>query len=152
MTRIRTIASFRTRTKLVGNDFRRWLCKTELETLDTEDKSKLILCVRTDLEMSKEKIAVQAGHATLGVYSKAKRVSFGLVRRSMRYTQSRIALGIKDDAEAEDLERKARAASLPTYVVRDAGRARIGAVREKFERGLEEITDNYETRELDCAC
>ena len=122
------------------------------QMVDTGEESKMVLCVRTDLGMSKGKIAAQAGHATLGAYNKAKRMAPGLVRRWERDSQPKIALAIKGANQARDLEERARAASLPTYVVHDAGRTQIAAVSEKYKRGLEANTNICDTGELDCAC
>ncbi len=121
-----------------------------IEEYDTGEESKLILCVRTDLGMSKGKIAAQAGHATLGAYNTAKRKSPALVRRWERDAQPKIALAIKSAGEAKELERRARAASLPTYVVHDAGRTQIAAVSCEC-RNEQPFTDIYEIGELDGA-
>ena len=96
--------------------------------MDTGGECKLVLCVRTDLGMSRGKIAAQAGHATLGAYQKAKRMAPGMVRRWEQAAQPKIALAIRSAAQARELERAAKSASLPTYVVCDAGRTQVAAV------------------------
>lgn len=90
---------------------------------------KLILCVRTDLKMQKGKIAAQAGHATLGAYRKASRSSPAALRSWEASAQPKIALQIRSLAEARLLEANAKRLGLVTYMVYDAGRTQIAAVR-----------------------
>jgi len=80
--------------------------------------------------MQRGKVAAQCGHAVLGAFSKARRQggpSREALRRWGRQGQAKIALAISDEAAIEDLEAKAKALRLPTYVVVDAGRTQIAA-------------------------
>uniref|UniRef100_A0A7S1XF27 peptidyl-tRNA hydrolase n=1 Tax=Compsopogon caeruleus TaxID=31354 RepID=A0A7S1XF27_9RHOD len=88
---------------------------------------KLVFCVRTDLKMTKGKIAAQCGHATLGAFKVAQRKDPNALGLWEAEAQAKIALQIKSAAEAVTLERKARALQLPTYMVYDAGRTQIAA-------------------------
>lgn len=88
---------------------------------------KLVLCVRTDLKMTKGKTAAQAGHATLGAYKKARQLDPGAVARWTAGAQPKIAVAIKSAGEADRLERAARARGVTTYKVFDAGRTQIAA-------------------------
>lgn len=53
---------------------------------------KLVLVVRTDLGMTKGKIAAQCGHATLACYKSTMRTNPGLIRRWEHTGQAKVAL------------------------------------------------------------
>jgi len=88
---------------------------------------KMVLCVRTDLKMSKGKMAAQCGHAALGAYQDALRHSRALVLGWERGGQAKIALQVKSVAQVRELERQARLLKVPTHAVIDAGRTQIAA-------------------------
>lgn len=90
---------------------------------------KLVLCVRTDLKMQKGKVAAQVGHATLGAYKAASRHNPAALRFWENEAQPKIALQISSLKEATDLQRHAKRLGLVTYMVYDAGRTQIAAVR-----------------------
>lgn len=92
------------------------------------EECKLVFCVRTDLKMTKGKIAAQVGHATLGAYKRARRSSPAAVRAWESDAQPKIALAVNSSAQANALEAEARRNGLPTYKVHDAGRTQIAAV------------------------
>ena len=104
---------------------------------DDGEEHKMVLCVRTDLKMQRGKVAAQCGHAVLGAYREARRrgrsgkedqeVCREALRQWSRQGQAKIALAIPDEATMMDLEAKARARKLPTYIVADAGRTQIAA-------------------------
>ncbi|KAI8984679.1 peptidyl-tRNA hydrolase PTH2-domain-containing protein [Mycotypha africana] len=89
------------------------------------DNFKLTLVVRTDLGMTKGKIAAQCGHATLACYKAAKRVNPMLLRNWEMSGQAKVAL--KCDSEEKLLEMQAVALSLglPAQTIQDAGRTQI---------------------------
>jgi PTH2 family peptidyl-tRNA hydrolase len=101
------------------------------------EEHKMVLCVRTDLKMQRGKVAAQCGHAVLGAYRAARRLGRAgeadaevckeALRHWSRQGQAKIALAIPDEPTMMDLERKARARKLPTYIVADAGRTQIAA-------------------------
>lgn len=97
----------------------------------SHEEHKLVFCVRTDLKMQKGKIAAQVGHATLGAYKKAARRDPMSVSHWERHAQPKIALQIRSQHEAQQLEKKASRLGLVTYVVYDAGRTQIAAVRQQ---------------------
>jgi PTH2 family peptidyl-tRNA hydrolase len=53
---------------------------------------KLVLVVRTDLGMTKGKIAAQCGHATLACYKSTMRTNPSLIRRWEHTGQAKVAL------------------------------------------------------------
>ena len=54
---------------------------------------KLVLCVRTDLKMTRGKIAAQVGHATLGAYKRASRRNVDALKYWEYNAQPKIAVG-----------------------------------------------------------
>ncbi|KAF7545749.1 hypothetical protein G7Z17_g8935 [Cylindrodendrum hubeiense] len=99
---------------------------------DTGEECKLVLVVRTDLGMTKGKIAAQCSHATLACYKKLLRTSEGsadrkLLARWEKYGQAKIAVQIKSQEEMLELCRKARSLGLTAEVIQDAGRTQIEA-------------------------
>mmetsp|Transcript_21638 Transcript_21638/g.37261 ORF Transcript_21638/g.37261 Transcript_21638/m.37261 type:complete len:174 (+) Transcript_21638:77-598(+) len=101
--------------------------ESQAENASSDSEYKVIFCVRNDLKMTKGKIAAQVGHATLGLYQRARRkpgMSDSLL--SWEYSgQAKIAVQINSEQEAKDLERSARRKGLNTYAVFDAGRTQI---------------------------
>ncbi|KAM3443831.1 hypothetical protein MY4824_000279 [Beauveria thailandica] len=99
----------------------------------TNEECKLVLVVRTDLGMTKGKIAAQCSHATLACYKAlAGNADPGSTERKMlarweKYGQAKIALQVKSQDEMLQLCRKARGMGLTAEVVKDAGRTQIEA-------------------------
>ncbi|KAL9546213.1 hypothetical protein MBANPS3_006769 [Mucor bainieri] len=87
--------------------------------------ANLTLVVRSDLGMTKGKIAAQCGHATLACYKAAKKVNPMLLRAWETSGQAKVAL--KCDSEDKLLELQAIALSLglPAQTIQDAGRTQI---------------------------
>ncbi|KKY37244.1 putative peptidyl-trna hydrolase pth2 [Diaporthe ampelina] len=101
---------------------------------DTGEECKLILVVRTDLGMTKGKIAAQCGHATLACFksiSKAARAAgptspaARLLQRWERHGQAKVALQTKSADEMHELMAKARSLGITAEVIADAGRTQI---------------------------
>ncbi|KAM5348676.1 hypothetical protein ACJ41O_008500 [Fusarium nematophilum] len=99
---------------------------------DTGEECKLVLVVRTDLGMTKGKIAAQCSHATLACYKALSRAPADspqrkLLNRWERHGQAKIAVQVKSQEEMLELRRKARALGLTAEVIQDAGRTQIEA-------------------------
>ncbi|GAA6062698.1 hypothetical protein JCM10212_004756 [Sporobolomyces blumeae] len=96
-------------------------------TAEGDEPCKLVLVVRTDLNMNKGKIAAQCGHATLACYKTLVRQNPGLVRHWERTGQAKIA--VKCDSEDELLLLQASAQSLGICArsIQDAGRTQVAA-------------------------
>ncbi|PUU77599.1 peptidyl-tRNA hydrolase, partial [Tuber borchii] len=91
---------------------------------------KMVFVVRTDLSMTKGKIAAQCGHATLMCYKSVQKHAPSILERWERLGQAKIALKWGDLDGEEELETLAGvAASLGVVarIVRDAGRTQIKA-------------------------
>ncbi|KAI9155404.1 Peptidyl-tRNA hydrolase 2 [Paramyrothecium foliicola] len=96
------------------------------------EECKLVLVVRTDLGMTKGKIAAQCSHATLACYKTLSRAKPGSPERSIlsrweRLGQAKIAVQIKSQEEMLELRRKARSLGVTAEVIQDAGRTQIEA-------------------------
>ncbi|KAH6603907.1 peptidyl-trna hydrolase 2 [Trichoderma cornu-damae] len=100
--------------------------------METSEECKLVLVVRTDLGMTKGKIAAQCSHATLACYKALARADpsspeHKLLARWERFGQAKVALQVKSQAEMLELRGKARAMGLTAEVIQDAGRTQIEA-------------------------
>ncbi|KAL4932708.1 aminoacyl-tRNA hydrolase PTH2 [Aspergillus undulatus] len=91
------------------------------------EEVKLVLVVRTDLGMTKGKIAAQCSHATLACYKYlvANPSSSTILRRWERQGQAKIALQIKSEEELQLLQAQAISLGLCARVIQDAGRTQI---------------------------
>jgi len=96
---------------------------------DSTDEVKLVLVVRTDLGMTKGKIAAQAGHATLACYKYLLNhaPSAPLLKRWERSGQAKIAVQVKSEDEILVLQAQAMSLGLCARIVQDAGRTQIAA-------------------------
>ncbi|OLN91949.1 Peptidyl-tRNA hydrolase 2 [Colletotrichum chlorophyti] len=101
----------------------------------SKEECKLVLVVRTDLGMTKGKMAAQASHATLACYKSLSKAAARdpsspaakILSRWERLGQAKIAVQIKNQEEMLDLMRKARGLGVTAEVIADAGRTQIEA-------------------------
>eukprot|EP01114_Cavostelium_apophysatum_P020176 TRINITY_DN6695_c0_g1_i2.p1 TRINITY_DN6695_c0_g1~~TRINITY_DN6695_c0_g1_i2.p1 ORF type:complete len:208 (-),score=19.89 TRINITY_DN6695_c0_g1_i2:61-609(-) len=104
---------------------------------DSEDDSdddepsepyKMILVVRTDLKMTKGKIASQVGHGVLGLYKKALKKNPQAVKNWEKGGgQAKIATQVPTEEDLLRVEKAAKDAGIVTYLVLDAGRTQIAS-------------------------
>ncbi|CAH4028026.1 peptidyl-tRNA hydrolase 2, mitochondrial-like [Pieris brassicae] len=96
-----------------------------IKKIASNSEYKLILVVRTDLGMSKGKIAAQCGHAAVGAYEKAlKRDPEGL--KSWQMTgQAKVAVKTDSVDEIKQIADNAKKMGIITSMIRDAGRTQI---------------------------
>lgn len=99
-----------------------------------KEECKLVLVVRTDLGMTKGKIAAQCSHATLACYKTLSRAAAKkgpnspeakLLSRWERLGQAKIAVQTKGEDELKALRATARAVGVTAEVIADAGRTQI---------------------------
>ncbi|KAH7347819.1 peptidyl-tRNA hydrolase [Plectosphaerella cucumerina] len=99
-----------------------------------KEECKLVLVVRTDLGMTKGKIAAQCSHATLACYKALSRAAAKngpssaeakILSRWERYGQAKIAVQTKSQDELKTLRSTARAIGVTAEVIQDAGRTQI---------------------------
>ncbi|RAL09745.1 aminoacyl-tRNA hydrolase [Aspergillus homomorphus CBS 101889] len=103
---------------------------SELANFDNSaEEVKLVLVVRTDLGMTKGKIAAQCSHATLACYKylTAHTPNSPLLRRWEAQGQAKIALQVKSEEEMEMLYAQAISLGLCARVITDAGRTQIAS-------------------------
>ena len=86
---------------------------------------KMVLCVRTDLKMSKGKIAAQCGHAALGMYMKLQTREKTLLQNWFASGQAKVALKVESEVSMLELRSAASTLGLPVHIVVDAGRTQI---------------------------
>ncbi|KAI9789317.1 MAG: hypothetical protein M1816_006205 [Peltula sp. TS41687] len=92
------------------------------------EEYKLVLVVRTDLGMTKGKIAAQCSHATLACYKTLLRSpNRSVLDRWERQAQSKVAVQAKSEDELMTLQAQAISLGLCARVIRDAGRTQIAS-------------------------
>ncbi|KAF2760548.1 peptidyl-tRNA hydrolase [Pseudovirgaria hyperparasitica] len=101
----------------------------EIKDFAANEECKLVLVVRTDLGMTKGKIAAQCGHATLACYKHFLRKSPNstMLKRWERYGQMKVALQVKSEEDMEMLQAQATSLGLCAQVIHDAGRTQIAS-------------------------
>ncbi|KAH7104711.1 PTH2-domain-containing protein [Auriculariales sp. MPI-PUGE-AT-0066] len=93
----------------------------------TSEQCKMVLVVRTDLGMTKGKIAAQCGHATLGCYKALQKSNPSLLRHWEVTGQAKIALQCPSEEELLTLQAVAKSLNLCARSIQDAGRTQIAA-------------------------
>lgn len=88
---------------------------------------KMLLCVNTDLNMGKGKIAAQCCHAAVGCYKRSCNICPAAIRAWERTGCAKVALKCPDLNELERIARIASSKGIPLYLVEDAGRTQIAA-------------------------
>lgn len=86
---------------------------------------KLILVIRTDLGMTKGKVAAQCSHATLACYRAALKVSPNLVRHWIVIGQAKVTVKCNSEEEMLSLQAKAKSLGIVAKSIQDAGRTQI---------------------------
>jgi len=91
------------------------------------EECKLVLVVRSDLGMTKGKIAAQCSHATLACYKALSKSNPRLLRHWERTGQAKIAVKCDSEDELMLLQAKAQSLSICARTIQDAGRTQIAA-------------------------
>ena len=86
---------------------------------------KMVIVVRTDIKMSKGKMAAQAGHAAVSASEYARKNRPEWWNPWIMEGQCKIAVKVKSEQEILELERKARNAKLPAVLIVDRGLTEI---------------------------
>lgn len=82
---------------------------------------KQVIVLRTDLKMSRGKIAAQAGHAAVSAAEKARKEHFSWWNNWMKEGQCKIAVRAGSEEELLELEMKTKKLGLPSNLVIDRG-------------------------------
>ncbi|KAL0078313.1 PTH2-domain-containing protein [Phycomyces blakesleeanus] len=88
---------------------------------------KMVLVVRSDLGMTKGKIAAQCGHATLACYKSIKQGNLEILRAWEYSGQAKVALKADSEEMLDELQAIALSLNLTAQSIRDAGRTQIAA-------------------------
>ena len=84
-------------------------------------KYKQVIAVRTDLGMSRGKMAVQVAHGSVSAAERARVTKQEEWRAWMREGQKKVAVKVISEEEVLELRRQAITHSLPHAIIRDAG-------------------------------
>lgn len=82
---------------------------------------KQVIAVRTDLGMSRGKIAVQVAHGSVSSAEQARVLKQDIWKAWLREGQKKVAVKVSSEEELIELKRKAVSHSLPHALIRDAG-------------------------------
>src|SRR3990167_8700939 len=90
-------------------------------------KYKLAIVMRTDLDMGKGKMCVEAGHATLLAWVNQSELHSTIETRNAWYSegQFKVILKVKDAHELMWIDELARREGLPVVQVRDFGKTQV---------------------------
>lgn len=88
---------------------------------------KLAIIMRTDIKLSKGKLASQAAHAAVIAYQQTLEESPKIAAKWLQVGQPKIVLKVDSLEALEKLELAADQIFLMTSIVRDAGRTQIAA-------------------------
>jgi peptidyl-tRNA hydrolase, PTH2 family len=86
---------------------------------------KMVIVIRTDIKMSKGKVAAQAGHAAVSASEYARKNRPEWWNPWFMEGQRKIAVKAKSEDEILDIERRARNAGLPVALIVDRGLTEI---------------------------
>eukprot|EP00835_Amoeboradix_gromovi_P005538 NODE_529_length_7157_cov_0.524795.p5 type:complete len:158 gc:universal NODE_529_length_7157_cov_0.524795:2079-1606(-) len=92
---------------------------------DIGSEMKMVLIVRTDLKMTKGKMAAQCCHACLEAFQESVKKYPQFVNAWKRDGQAKIALKCDSQQELINLYHNAKMAGLSASIIRDAGRTQI---------------------------
>jgi len=87
----------------------------------SEFKYKQVIIVRSDLEMSRGKIAAQAGHATVSAAEEARKHHPRWWKSWLTEGQCKIAVKVGSEKELLKLEKEAKELGLPSALISDRG-------------------------------
>jgi len=87
----------------------------------SEFRYKQAIVFRTDLRLSKGKIASQAGHAAVSAAEKARNHKREWWKGWIEEGQCKIAVKVKSEKELLELERQAKEMALPCALIVDRG-------------------------------
>ncbi|WP_066473934.1 aminoacyl-tRNA hydrolase [Bosea sp. WAO] len=96
-----------------------------LEPAPQKPELKMWLAVRTDLALSRGKLAVQAMHAAGWLHLIVAQDRPDLMRAYIESATPKVAVRVDSGAALDRVEEEAKAAGIPCFVVADAGRTEI---------------------------
>jgi PTH2 family peptidyl-tRNA hydrolase len=87
----------------------------------SEFEYKQVIVFRSDLKLSKGKIAAQAGHAAVSAAQEARKRHRGWWDAWLFEGQCKVAVKVKDEKELLELEKQANDLGLPNALIVDRG-------------------------------
>ncbi|KAJ2157746.1 hypothetical protein GGF46_004279 [Coemansia sp. RSA 552] len=99
----------------------------EMPSLAIGEDIKMVLVIRTDLGMSKGKVAAQCSHAALACYRQARRKEPALLKAWEMMGETKVTVRCTSEEELLQLQGRAQNAGLVAQSIRDAGRTQIAA-------------------------
>jgi len=93
--------------------------------LGPSEDYKLVILVRSDLKITKGKIAAQVGHASVNCALSIKKKDSKAFDMWMLNGQTKIVLKVKSEAELFEFKAIADAQNINNSLIRDAGRTQI---------------------------
>ena len=87
----------------------------------SEFKYKQVIAVRTDIKMSKGKLAAQVGHAAVSAAEQTRKTHPEWWKEWMKEGQCKIVVKVKDEEELRKLEVEAKELGLSTALICDRG-------------------------------
>lgn len=91
------------------------------ESLSNVFRYKQVILVRTDLEMSKGKIAVQVAHAAVTAAEEARRKQPEWWDGWVKEGQCKVTVKVDSEKRLFEIERDAKSLRLPTAMIQDRG-------------------------------
>ncbi|KAF8944080.1 hypothetical protein BGZ47_004678 [Haplosporangium gracile] len=98
-----------------------------LADFDLQEEYKMVLIIRTDLNMGKGKAAAQCCHATLANYKELSKKSPKALARWEYFGQAKVTLKVDNEEDMLMLQAQAMSIGLAAHSIRDAGRTQIAA-------------------------
>jgi len=86
-----------------------------------EFKYKQVIAVRTDIKMSKGKLAAQVGHAAVSAAEQTRKKRPEWWKEWMNEGQCKIVVKVESEEELRKLEREADELGIPTALICDRG-------------------------------
>ncbi|MGB9959200.1 MAG: peptidyl-tRNA hydrolase Pth2 [Candidatus Bathyarchaeales archaeon] len=91
----------------------------------SEFRFKQVIVFRSDLKLSKGKIAAQAGHAAVSAAEEARRSHKAWWEAWINEGQCKVVVKVKSERELLELERQAEESALPHALIVDRGLTEI---------------------------
>lgn len=86
---------------------------------------KQVIVVRTDVKMGRGKVAAQVAHASLSACEEAVKRRRDWVEKWKASGQPKVVLKCSSEEELREMQKKARAAGLPSALVEDRGLTQV---------------------------
>jgi PTH2 family peptidyl-tRNA hydrolase len=87
----------------------------------SEFRYKQVIVFRSDLKLSKGKIAAQAGHAAISAAEETRKRHKAWLEAWMKEGQCKIAVKVRSEKELVELEKQAKDLALPCALIIDRG-------------------------------